>query len=94
MIEILLATYNGEKFLQEQLDSILHQTFQDWRIVAHDDGSTDATLEILQQFQLEHPSKIHILDDGLSFGSARDNFEHLMKHAAADYIMLCDQDDV
>jgi len=94
MIEILLATYNGEKFLQAQLDSILYQTFQDWCIVAHDDGSTDATLEILQQFKQEHPSKIKILDDGLSFGSARDNFEHLMKHATADYIMLCDQDDV
>lgn len=94
MIEILLATYNGEKFLQAQLDSIFHQTFQDWCIVAHDDGSTDATLEILQQFKLEHPAKMKILDDGVSFGSARDNFEHLMKHAAADYIMLCDQDDV
>ena len=94
MIEILLATYNGEKFLKAQLDSILKQTYHAWRILVHDDGSTDATLDILHDFKREHPSKIQILDDGLSFGSARDNFEHLLKHATTDYVMLCDQDDV
>jgi glycosyltransferase involved in cell wall biosynthesis len=94
MIEILLATYNGEKFLKAQLDSILKQTYQSWCILAHDDGSIDATLDILHDFKREYPSKIKILDDEISFGSARDNFEHLLKHATADYVMLCDQDDV
>ena len=46
---ILLATYNGEKFLREQLDSLLQQTYSDWTLYIHDDGSTDSTKEIIKE---------------------------------------------
>lgn len=51
MIDILMATYNGEKYLEEQLASIENQTYTHWRLVVHDDGSTDKTWEILKDFQ-------------------------------------------
>jgi len=94
MIDILLATYNGEKFLRELLDSILIQSFQDWCLLVHDDGSSDNTLSILHEYQDNHPDKITILEDGKHFGNASKNFAHLMGQTKADYIMLCDQDDV
>ena len=46
-VEILMATYNGEKYLREQIDSILKQTFKDWKLIMRDDGSKDRTIEIL-----------------------------------------------
>ena len=47
IIDILMATYNGEEFVAEQIESLFSQTFQDWRLVIKDDGSTDRTIEIL-----------------------------------------------
>ena len=51
MIDILLATCNSEKFLIEQLESIINQDFSDWRLIIRDANSTDSTLNILQQYQ-------------------------------------------
>ena len=51
MISIALATYNGEEFLREQLDSVLNQTFQDFEIIVCDDCSTDHTLAILEEYK-------------------------------------------
>jgi glycosyltransferase involved in cell wall biosynthesis len=56
LVAIMLCTYNGAKFLAEQLDSLETQTHQNWLIIASDDGSTDQTLEILQQYQAKWPS--------------------------------------
>lgn len=94
MIQILLATYNGEKYLEAQLDSLLCQTYTDWKLIAHDDGSTDQTGEILRAYQRRYPDIIEILEDGLTFGNARDNFTHLLTVSTADYVMFCDQDDI
>lgn len=94
MIEILLATYNGEEFLKQQLNSILTQGFTQWKIIAHDDGSTDKTVEILLDYQEKYPDKIVVVSDGVIFGSAKLNFEHLLKLSSADYVMFCDQDDI
>lgn len=91
---ILLATFNCELFLSEQLDSVLAQTYGHWRLLAHDDGSDDDTALILKQYAQQYSEKIEILDDGKRFGGASKNFGHLLQHRDAEYIMFCDQDDV
>ena len=48
-IEILMATYNGEKYVGEQIDSIINQTYENWKLLIRDDNSTDKTLEILKE---------------------------------------------
>ena len=50
-IEILMATYNGEKYVGEQIDSIIHQTYKNWKLLIRDDNSTDKTLEILKEYE-------------------------------------------
>ncbi len=62
-VDILLATYNGAAFLAAQLDSILAQTHENWRLVIRDDGSTDKTPEILEAFRARHQEKVVILED-------------------------------
>jgi glycosyltransferase involved in cell wall biosynthesis len=94
MIQILLATYNGEKYLAELLDSLVSQTYQSWELLVHDDGSVDKTFDILLGYQENYPDRIKILDDGLVMGNARDNFTYLLTLSTADYVMFCDQDDV
>ena len=54
-IAILLATYNGEQYLQEQLDSLLSQTCQDWVTYIHDDGSTDQTMKVIEEYTTKYP---------------------------------------
>ena len=49
-VQILLATYNGEKFLREQLDSIVNQEYNSWELLIHDDGSVDNTISILNEY--------------------------------------------
>ena len=93
MTAILLATYNGEKYLAEQLDSILAQTDQDFVIYVHDDGSTDATVSILESYRDKYPSKLVIVD-GPAQGGSRNNFFYLLNNVEADYYMFSDQDDV
>lgn len=94
MIDILLATYNGEAYLREQINSILAQSVQGFRILIRDDGSTDRTLEIIEEFCKNHPGKIRRVYSECSSHSAKSNFGELMKAADGDYIMFCDQDDV
>lgn len=91
---ILLATYNGEKYLRQQLDSLLGQTYKDWVLYAHDDGSADTTLSILNAYAAKD-SRVRILEDGVKGLGAAQNFMHLLKNAPeADFIMFCDQDDI
>lgn len=95
VVTIALATFNGEKYLGEQLASIESQTFTDWQLVVADDGSTDSTLSILRSFGLEHASKFVFLGSR-STGSAKANFSEVLRHLepATRYVALCDQDDV
>ena len=93
-IDILLATYNGEKYLRQQLDSILSQTDSTWRLIARDDCSTDGTVAILEEYRQRFPEKITLIDNhGENLGSCQ-NFARLLQHASAEYVMFCDQDDV
>ncbi|MFA5074246.1 MAG: glycosyltransferase family 2 protein [Nitrospirota bacterium] len=93
-IDILLATYNGEQFLDAQIQSILNQTNQDWRLIIRDDGSSDKTGDIICAYEQTYPGKIvQIHDQAGSLGACR-NFGRLLEHSDADYTMFCDQDDV
>ena len=92
-IAILLASYNGETYIAEQIESLLAQTETGWELFVHDDGSTDRTPEILRRFEAREPDRIHVLD-GLPCGSAKDNFLRMMRDVRAPYVMFCDQDDV
>lgn len=93
MVEILLATYNGEKYIRQQLDSILNQTYKDFKILIRDDGSTDKTKDIIGEYQVNFPDKIKIIKDDLKCGSSASNFMRLMEESNADYVMFSDQDD-
>ena len=94
-VAIVMATYNGEQFISEQINSIITQTYKDWKLLIHDDGSTDNTVEIISQFIKTEP-RIHLVNDGLKFHNSTANFIHLLKLIPNDfnYICLCDQDDV
>jgi glycosyltransferase involved in cell wall biosynthesis len=93
-IDILLATHNGVCFLGEQVRSLLEQTYPHFRILARDDGSTDATAALLADLAARRPGKIEIVDRGGRRLGTRGNFAALLERADADYVMFCDQDDV
>ena len=92
-VAVLLATYNGDRFITEQLNSLLNQTYQDFVCYIHDDGSKDQTLQICQEYEKKYPSKFRILDYAPT-GGAKNNFLSLMKNVDAELVMFCDQDDV
>ena len=93
-VEILLAAYHGEKYLPEQLDSLLSQTWENWRLTVSDDGSTDGTAGILDAYCARHPQRIVRVRHAGRFGNARDHFFWLMEQCKSPYMLLCDQDDV
>lgn len=92
-VEILLSTFNGEKYLAAQLDSLFQQDYPHWKLLVRDDGSTDTTLSILNDYVNKHPEKITILNDkDGNIGYSR-SFSKLLRQSSADYVMYCDQDD-
>ena len=95
LVAILLCTYNGVRFLAEQLDSLEVQTHQNWVVIASDDGSTDQTLEILKQYRAKWPSGKLSIRSGPQKGFCQ-NFLSLAcdPEIKADYYAFCDQDDV
>ena len=98
MIDILMATYNGETYLREQIDSILRQSNTDWRLIIRDDCSTDSTVRIIQEYQAQYPDKFVLIQADTPSGSAQNNFFQLIRywqqHGGAEYVMFADQDDV
>jgi len=92
-IDICMATYNGEKYLEQQLDSILEQTYKNFKINIIDDKSTDNTVEILKDYKIRFPNKIFYEVNGNNIGFVK-NFEKLLKKSTKDYIALSDQDDI
>ncbi|OXL16563.1 glycosyl transferase family 2 [Polynucleobacter cosmopolitanus] len=95
LVAIFLCTYNGARFLAEQLDSISYQTHRNWVVIASDDGSTDQTLEILQKYQANWPAGKLTIRNGPQKGFCR-NFQYLTsdESISADFFAFCDQDDV
>ena len=94
MIDILMATHNGEEYIGQQLDSIFAQTNQDWQLLCRDDGSNDSTVSIVTQYMTRHPGRIKLLSDNKGRLGVGLNFGELLEHSNADYIMFADQDDV
>jgi glycosyltransferase involved in cell wall biosynthesis len=90
-IEVLLATYNGEKYLAEQLDSLLAQVDVSISLTVSDDGSQDGTLEILEKYRKSF-CNFKILNGPQRGPQA--NFFYLLSKSTADYVALCDQDDI
>jgi glycosyltransferase involved in cell wall biosynthesis len=95
LVAILLCTYNGARFLAEQLDSLQAQNHQNWVVIASDDGSTDQTLEVLKQYQTKWPAGKLTIRSGPQKGFCQ-NFLSLAcdPQIKADYYAFCDQDDV
>lgn len=88
-----MATFNGAAYLREQLDSLLRQTYAHWQLIVHDDGSTDDTLLILDEYRRMDP-RITVMDDGIVGLGPAGNFLHLMQYVNSEYYLFCDQDDI
>jgi glycosyltransferase involved in cell wall biosynthesis len=95
LVAILLGTFNGERFLSQQLDSIESQTHTNWMLIVSDDGSKDTTLDILLKYQVKWPQGKMIISKGPQKGFCK-NFLSLAcdPQIKADYYAFCDQDDV
>lgn len=92
---VLLAAYNGKKYIREMIDSVLQQDYDDFCLVLSDDGSSDNTVEILDEYELNNPGKVIHYKSGMRFGNAQNHFMHLLSQFHdAPYIMFCDQDDI
>lgn len=89
---IVLATYNGEDYLNEQLDSIFNQSFINYQLLIGDDCSTDNTVKIIEEYQLKYEN-IYLIRNVQQLGHVR-NFENLISKVDSGYIALCDQDDI
>jgi len=94
MLTIMLATYNGEKYLSAQLDSLIAQTFTEFTIWVQDDVSTDSTWEIINEYNTRYPGKFHMTRRSANSGSSKNNFLDMMITIRDSYLMLCDQDDI
>lgn len=97
-VAICMATYNGEKFIKEQIESICLQSYTDWVLFIRDDRSQDGTHKILRQYEKELNGKIVLIeDDQIQGGSSKKNFAAILnwvnKHYKFMYYMLSDQDD-
>jgi len=93
-VQVLMATYNGEKYINEQLNSIINQSYNNWELLIRDDGSTDKTLKILADYVEKYPATIKLLDNYVNRMGACGNFAELINNSNADYVMFSDQDDV
>ena len=89
-VSVCIATYNGEKYIHEQLESILVQLGENDEIIISDDSSTDKTVAIINAFQ----DKRIILFENQTFQSHVYNFENTLKYAKGNSIFLADQDDI
>ncbi|HGW8975904.1 TPA: glycosyltransferase family 2 protein [Escherichia coli] len=95
-IDVLLATYNGEKYVKEQISSVLNNFDKlknsECTILISDDGSTDNTVDIIKRMSEEDPRILFL--DGNKKGGVKYNFNYLIQHTDADYVFFCDQDDL
>ena len=94
-IDILMAVKDGEKYIAEQIDSILEQTFQNFRLLIRDNGSSDNTPAIIAEYEQKYPDKVQAVHDDVDCtNSFTKNFMQLLTYAKADYVMFSDSDDV
>lgn len=93
LVAVLLSTYNGAQYLEELLDSLMKQTFNNYKVFIRDDGSKDSTKCILSKYKKKYPLKICIIEDCSNKGATQ-SFLYLLSQVVSDYYMFCDQDDV
>lgn len=97
-IAIMMATYNGDRYLSQQLDSILAQTYKDWILFIRDDNSSDHSRKILSEYESKISNIYVIRDSGLVGGSSEKNFSVIHNWVTNNfdfnYFMFCDQDDI
>ncbi|WP_156021229.1 glycosyltransferase family 2 protein [Streptococcus ruminantium] len=93
-VNILMSTYNGQRFLPEQIRSIQEQTYTDWELFIRDDGSSDRTREIIQDF-VNQDRRIYFIEEepGENIGVIK-SFHRLVNYDVADYYFFSDQDDI
>ena len=95
MITIIMAVYNGQEYIREQLESLKDQTYTEWRLVIRDDRSSDKTAEIVKKFSDEVEQEVIFKVNEKPSVSAKNNFALLINDAKeSDYVMFCDQDDI
>ena len=92
-VAIVMATYNGEKYLKNQIESILKQTYLNWTLYIGDDGSTDSTKTIIDYYAINYTNIVKV-DTGTQNLGAKRRFMTLLESVQADYYMFSDQDDV
>src|SRR5690606_15329283 len=94
-VAVLLCSYNGEKYIAEQLESLIAQDYPNFSVWVSDDSENHKTLDILEKYQARRPDLIHEIKKGPRKGSS-ENFLNLLSsdHIVADYYAFCDQDDV
>lgn len=94
MVDIIMATYNGEMYVSEQIDSILNQTYKNFKLYIRDDGSSDNTIEIIKKYVNLYPNKIVLVEDSKANLGSIGNFNELISYSKNKYCMFCDQDDI
>ncbi|HEY2451584.1 MAG TPA: glycosyltransferase family 2 protein [Scandinavium sp.] len=92
LIDIALATYNGASFIQEQIESIINQSYKNWRLLISDDASTDETVDVVKNFA-SIDDRIHIVNT-VRQGGVVANFNTALSNTTADLVVLSDQDDI
>lgn len=90
---VLMSTFNGEKFLKEQLDSIINQDFKNWTLLIRDDGSSDKTLEIINEY-VHVDRRIQLFKDSLGNLGPAKSFLKMLTSVEAPFFMFADQDDI
>lgn len=91
LISIAMTTYNGERYLKEQLDSIYAQTYKNVEVIVTDDCSTDGTVKVLKEYSKSHGLRYFVNEKNLGYVK---NFEKAISLCNGDFIALCDQDDI
>lgn len=97
-VAILLASFNGEKYIEAQLNSLLAQSYTNFTVYIHDDGSTDNTLAVINRIKKSNPERVALLEYTNPIPGSAANFISLIKyaneHLKEPYVMFSDQDDI
>lgn len=93
-VDILLSTYNGSRYVEALIESVMKQTYPHIRLLVRDDGSSDGTPQILTRYAQRYPDRIRRVCDGRGNLGVTNSMLALLKQSSADYVIFCDQDDV
>ena len=85
-LSILIATYNGARFLREQLDSLINQSYENFRVYIRDDGSTDNTVSIIEEYVKKNGEKFTLVHDDMTHRGPMNSFMYLLQIVDSDSI--------